>query len=90
MIDVDDFVKESCDCSHPRYAHGPDGVCGRTVKRKDYGSLPPAEYRAGEEDDPFAWPSNWPDPNDVPEVEQPCGCRHFESEGTAAAESGGY
>lgn len=88
VIDVDDFVKESCDCGHRRYHHAPDGACTRTVMRRDYAGLPePAEDDGF---DPFGWPSNWPDVTEIPEVEKPCECRQFQAEGTAAAEAGPY
>lgn len=90
-FDVDDYVKESCDCGHRRYSHIPDGPCTRTVMRRDLTGLPEPSYREDPDGlDPFGWPANWPDLAEIPEVEKPCGCRQFVDEGTAAAESGGY
>jgi hypothetical protein len=76
--DVDAWAKEDCGCGHVRHAHaGGTGACRRTVLRSDYSSLPTAVYAEGEEDHPFAWPTNWPPAADVPVVEKPCDCTDF-------------
>lgn len=77
-IDADTWAKEDCDCGHVRHAHrGGTGECMRTVQRSDFSDLPAAVYAEGEEHHPFAWPTNWPSPADVPMIEKPCDCRGF-------------
>lgn len=81
LMDADDWAKEDCACNHRRHAHASGtGACSRTVQRTDYSHLPPAIYAAGADENPFAlgWPTNWPDPADIPLVEKACGCRRFD------------
>lgn len=78
MIDADDYAKEDCACGHRRHSHrSGTGPCRRTRTRQDYSNLPPREYAPGDENNPFAWPMNWPAISDIPLTEVPCGCAAF-------------
>lgn len=70
-----DTRKEDCGCGHRRSAHWP--ACNRQVERTDADAVPPAMFAPGDEDNPFAWPTNWPAPNALPKVTVPCECKEF-------------
>ncbi|GAA2092492.1 hypothetical protein [Actinomadura alba] len=76
MTDIDDFTDytEGCACGHPRRQHGNEG-CDGTNQRLDHEQLPAPSY--ADESDPFAWPVNWPPPEQAPTTEIPCTCDAF-------------
>lgn len=74
MSDLDDFTgPDPCGCGHRMSAHyGPGGSCTGTLRDVlDYDALPLPVFA---DDDPFAWPSNWPPSADCPRTDRPCTC----------------
>lgn len=76
MTDVNDFTDytEGCHCGHSRSQHVTLG-CGGTRTERDITALPAPVY--DDQGDPFAWPSNWPPPGEVPTRTEPCECAGF-------------
>jgi hypothetical protein len=71
-----DTHKDDCRCRHRRSAHTRTG-CTRTVKVTAWSVLPLPQYKPGEEDHPFAWPTNWPPVNQLPQITKDCSCTGF-------------
>lgn len=69
-MDWDDWAKDDCACGHRNHI----GPCRKTKTVTDRSRLPePAEDTFDRY--PFGWPSNWPNAEDLPKVEVPCGCQ---------------
>lgn len=77
-FDHDDYAKEDCGCGHRRSGHSLiNGECTRTIEVRDWDGLPKPACAPGDEDHPFAWPTNWPKVGDIPIVTKPCPCTGF-------------
>jgi hypothetical protein len=86
-IDMDDWLKETCACSHRRHRHEHNSdQCQATTTIPDYNNLPAPRYPDDAVPD-CTWPDNWPAPDLIPRIETPCPCTsvHFDEPDPAEA-----